>query len=387
MLTTSASTIRCLQLGMSWFPEQAGNGLDRVYYALSSNLPKVGVSVHGLVAGTDAVQRSSESRVMSFASDAAALPRRLLGLRTAVRRMLRTHPFDLVVSHFALYTAPVLDLIDGLPLVVHFHGPWAGESKAEGESRLTTGAKAAVERLVYRRATKFIVLSDAFRCVLHEHYGIPYDFIRIVPGGTDTARFDVALSREEARMALGWPTDRPILLSVRRLAHRMGLENLIDAMEMVRRHVPGALLLIAGKGPLKDDLNRRIASLGLQETVKLLGFVPEENLPIAFRAAEFSVVPTVALEGFGLITVESLAAGTPVLVTPNGGLPEVVRPLSCDLVLSGSGPHQMADRIVSVLNGTVRLPSAPDCRRYVHEHFDWTRVARQTRSVYEEVLS
>ncbi len=384
---TSVRPIRCLQIGMSWFPEQAGNGLDRVYHALATHLPDVGVSVRGLVAGSDEVRASSGGAVQSFGSDTAPLSIRLRGVRSAIRGELGAFPFDLVASHFALYMLPALDLITSLPLVVHFHGPWAGESAAEGERRISTAAKAAVERLVYRRAATFIVLSDAFRRVLNEEFRVPMDRIRIVPGGTDVQRFDIDASQEDARRALGWPVDRPILLSVRRLAHRMGLENLIDAMAIVRRRVPEIFLLIAGKGPIADDLSRRIAALGLEDSVRLLGFVPEKKLPYAFRAADLSIVPTVALEGFGLITVESLAAGTPVLVTPNGGLPEVAGPLSRDLVLSGDAPAQIAERVERVLTGDLELPSACECRRYARERYDWSEVARQTRKVYDEVLS
>ena len=69
---------------------------------------------------------------------------------------------DLVAAHFALYTAPLLDLIHRTPLVVHFHGPWALESAVEGSGRISVGAKRMIEQLVYRRAQRVIVLSYAF---------------------------------------------------------------------------------------------------------------------------------------------------------------------------------------------------------------------------------
>ncbi len=385
--TKSKVNIRTLQLGMSWFPEQAGNGLDRVYHALARHLPRAGVGVRGLVAGSEGVARTSGGAVQAFAPEAASLPGRLWALRQHVRRAVRREPVDLVAAHFALYTAPMLDLLDGRPLVVHFHGPWAGESEAEREHALIVKAKAALERLVYRRGARFIVLSEAFRHVLTTRYGVPEEHVRIVPGGVEVGRFDTGLSREEARRRLGWPADRPIILSVRRLARRMGLENLIEAMDHVRRHVPGALLFIAGKGPLAGELEARIAEAGLEQHVRLLGFVPDDDLPLAYRAATLSVVPTVALEGFGLITVESLAAGTPVLVTPVGGLPETVRGLDPALILESARTDALARRLVGVLRGDAALPSSDACQRYARERFDWPVVAARTRAVYEEVLS
>jgi glycosyltransferase involved in cell wall biosynthesis len=301
--------------------------------------------------------------------------------------MLERQPPDVVASHFALYAFPGLDLLKDHPLVVHFHGPWAHESRVEGERSLAFQAKAALERIVYRRGRLFVVLSQAFAGVLRDLYGVAEEDIRIVPGGVEVDRFDTGLMREEARERLSWPLDRPILLSVRRLYHRMGLENLIGAFREVHRRVPDALLYIAGKGPLAGDLHARITAEGLAEHVRLLGFVPDSDLPTVYRAADLSVVPTIALEGFGLITVESLAAGTPVLVTPVGGLPEVVRDLSPDLILPDADMMTMADRLTAILQGRVKLPATERCQMYARQRYDWPVIAHRTRRIYEEALA
>ena len=99
------------------------------------------------------------------------------------------------------------------------------------------------------------------------------------------------------------------------------------------------------------------------------------------------MVQSVALEGFGLITLESLAAGTPVLVTPVGGLPEVVENLSSNLIFPTQKEADMSDWIVDALTARLELPSSADCQAYARNHFDWPVIARQTRAVYEEVLS
>jgi glycosyltransferase involved in cell wall biosynthesis len=166
----------------------------------------------------------------------------------------------------------------------------------------------------------------------------------------------------------------------------MGIENLISAISEVRRQVPEVLLLIAGKGALSGELEEQVRSLGLEDNVRLLGFVPDEDLPIAYRAADLSIVPTVALEGFGLIAVESLAAGTPVLVTPVGGLPEVVRDLSADLMLPGSGTGDLVEGLVAALRGELALPDSEACRSYARARYDWPVIAARTREVYAEAL-
>ena len=150
--------------------------------------------------------------------------------------------------------------------------------------------------------------------------------------------------------------------------------------------MPDALVLIAGDGPLRGELERQITSFGLADTVRLLGFVPDAELPRAYRAADLTVVPTVALEGFGLIVVESLAAGTPCFVTPVGGLPEAVGGLSRALLLRSTGAEAIADGLADALTGATPLPSPRECVDFVRKHYDWPVIAERVRLVYEEAL-
>lgn len=358
-----------------------------MYFELLRHLPQSEVAVRGLVAGSSRITRESGQQIRAFALPDARLLVRWRALRRELRRILAEQQPDLVASHFAFYTFPALDLIRSYPLVLHFHGPWALEAQAEAERGLTVGIKTALERTVYRRGTCLITLSHAFRKVLHRHYGVPEDRIRVVPGGVEVRRFATALTRREAREQLGWPQDRPTLVTVRRLTRRMGLESLIGAIKEVRERVPEILLLIGGKGRLSRELSARVLSLGLEKNVRFLGFVSDEQLPLAYRAADLTVVPTVTLEGFGLIAVESLAAGTPVIVTPVGGLPEVVRDLSPALILPGTGVRSLAEGIGAALTGELSLPSARTCEGYVRSRYDWPVVAAHVRGVYEEALS
>ncbi len=370
---------------MGWLPEQPGNGLDRVYHSLAHALPGAGVDMTGLVVGSPEVSVSSSGRVTTFAPDSSSLPTRLLGARRAARKVLAAG-VDVVASHFALYTLPLLDLLEDTPLVVHFHGPWALESASEGDGSAKTWLKQMLETRVYQRADRCIVLSEAFRTLLHRTHGVPHNRIRVVPGGVDVDRFAVEASPSTARARLGWPQDRPIFLSVRRLARRMGLENLIEAFARVQEAHPDALLYIAGTGPLHAALEAQIRARGLTDHARLLGFVPDRDLPYAYRAADLSVVPTVQLEGFGLITVESLAAGTPVLVTPVGGLPETVRGLSEALILPDASIDALAHGLAAALRTPASLPTRSSCREYARATFGWPAIAHRTRDVYAEAV-
>ena len=383
---STVAALKVLQIGMGWFPEQAG-GLNRIFYGCHENLPSYNVELTGLVAGSNLANLEACEQIYSFATGESSLLKRWIAARNSARHLLAEKKPNIVAAHFALYTLPVLPLIQDIPLVVHFHGPWALEGNTEGNQSLKTWLKKQVELPTYRRADRFIVLSEAFRQVLHREYAVPLEKINIVPGGIDCDRFALALDQKAARARLAWPQDRPILFVVRRLAKRMGLENLIAAMVEVRRHYPETLLMIAGKGSLQTELQNQIEDLNLHESVKLLGFLPDEDLPLAYRAANLSIVPTVALEGFGLIIIESLATGTPVMGTPVGGIPEILEPLSADLLFSGTATEDLSQGIIEALRGERSLPSADTCRAYAEANYSWPIIAQKIKAVYEQTIA
>lgn len=378
--------MKILQIGLEWFPERGG-GLDRIFYDFSRYLPKVGVEVTGLVAGSTNVIFDSKGIVQAFAQPDASLWERWIKIRHLTKEYLNQRNYDLIASHFALYSFPILDIVGNRPLVVHFHGPWALESGIENHNFGIQCLKKNLEKFCYQHSTSFIVLSQAFKSVLHQEYHIPWDNIYIVPGGVDSEKFNLRFSAYEAQIQLDWPSDRPIIFCVRRLVKRMGLENLIDAIAEVRKYQPDILLKIAGTGKLSTLLQAQIKDLGLENHVHLLGYLAESQLPIAYRAANFSIVPSVDFEGFGLIILESLAAGTAVLGTPIGGIPEILSPFCSDLLLEGNSTQALAQGILEMLTGQRQLPNSKACQDYVKNHYNWPLITTQIKSVYQKSLT
>jgi glycosyltransferase involved in cell wall biosynthesis len=345
------------------------------------------VAVRALVAGTGAVAHETGGRVVGAGPHTAPLVRRLSSLRDEAARLMRADPDAIVVAHFALYAAPLLGLLRDRrhPFVFHFHGPWSQETYAEKVRGAMPRLKAQVERRVYQRANACIVLSGAFGRILNESFGVPWEKIYIIPGGVDCARFEVKETRAECRARLGWPANRPIVLAVRRLTHRMGLGQLIAAVVTLRKRVPDVLVLIAGQGPIEEELRTQIQRAQLEEHCRLIGFIAEDDLPSAYRAADLTVVPSVALEGYGLIVPESLAAGTPALVTPVGGLPETVEGLAPHLVFEDASAIAIAKGLGDALTGAVPMPTADECRAYARRRNDWSVIVEQVRRVYDGV--
>src|SRR5207245_6499995 len=118
--------------------------------------------------------------------------------------------------------------------------------------------------------------------------------------------------------------------------------------------------------------------LGVAAPVRFLGFVPEADLPLYYQAADCFVLPTRELEGFGLVTVEALACGTPVLGTPIGATPELLDPLDPGLVFDATTPEAIGERLVEFLNRLEHDPGAvarlrQAARAHAERHYGWDR--------------
>jgi len=368
-----------IELGMHWFP-QGGGGADRYLHGLVCAMQSNGLQPKTIVFGKPDPSLS-DVRILPMAS----LPARLWAIRKAAVAASAECSGRLIASHFALYALPVIDMLKRHSFVVHFHGPWAEESKAERASAVAVAVKHMVERQVYHAADRLITLSQAFADILVQDYAVEPSRVTVIPGGVDTSAFRGDEDRRAARSLLKWPQDRRIVLAVRRLRRRMGIELLIDAAALVRQRDPECLFLIAGVGDERPALERRIIDLQLQDHVRLIGFVPDAELASAYRAADCTVMPSIALEGFGLAAVESLAAGTPCLGTPVGGLPEALMPLDPRLVFRDVSVEAIAQGLLDwFASPTV---TRDQCQTYARERFDWNVVLPKVLAVYDEAIA
>ena len=367
-------------LGNNWFPDRPG-GLDRYIYELVHTLatPDTEIDLFGI--GLPEKTTVSSIQLQNLAEPSTSLGQRLYSAYRNSRSINSSKP-DAINIHFALYgLAAIPNLPKDIPITCTFHGPWAIESHQEGDSQIGVWLKKRMEQQVYDRCDRFIVLSKAFGQILHQEYGIPWDKINVIPGGVDTQRFNNTLSRQQARKKLGWPQDRFIMFTPRRLVHRMGLSKLLSAITHLGANKRDLWLAIAGKGPLRDTLEEQSRSLGLNRCVNFLGFLPDEDLPIAYQAADLTIMPSQSLEGFGLVLLESLASGTPVLCTPVGGMPEVLKDFSPECITDSPNEGAIATTLKAILADNIKLPDRDACRYYATKRFGWPSIAEQVKQV------
>lgn len=206
-----------------------------------------------------------------------------------------------------------------------------------------------IERWTMCRSTSVIVESQFMKERVISNHQVPQERIYLIPAAADTSRFKPSADRKSLRARMRLPEDHIILFTVRNLVPRMGLENLIKAVKEIEISDCKLLVIIGGEGPLRQSLEQLTRTLNLESKVIHKGFIPENDLAAYYQSADLVVMPTYALEGFGLVTVEALACGTPVLGTPVGATPEILGQIDPRLVAKGNDYRSIAEALMNIL--------------------------------------
>jgi len=245
-----------------------------------------------------------------------------------------------------------------------------------------------VEKTLLKRSHRILVLSDYTRKRLNEVYGLRGPKITVIPGGVDIDRFRPVAKKAPIRHHLGIPEDSAILFTVRNLEPRMGLENLILAFKVVVEKRPDTFLVLGGKGPLEPELRDLVRDCGLADLVRFTGYIAEDTLPAYYQMADLFILPTLDLEGFGLVTVEALASGLPVLGTPVGGTREILAHMGPEFLFADTTPESMASLILESVQTWAGDPQAyrqisKKCRRVAEHYYSWEAHITQLESVFQ----
>lgn len=361
---------------MGWVGEQPG-GLNRYVDDLLKALAADDVWPRCVVVGDDNEDAPSAYEFVARRSD--PLRRRLAAFAKRANQLAADA--DVVDVHFALNAGLSLrGRVGRMPMVAHFHGPYADEARAMGEREVVIRIKRLLERRVLKRAICIVTLSDAFASTVADDYGVDRSKIRVIRPGVDLDRFSPG-DKRAAREQLGLPLEGDVVAVVRRLVPRMGIDVLLQAWQ--RLDTSNATLVIAGEGPERAALEGSVAGA---HDVRFVGRLTDGELVALLRAADVMVVPSTELEGFGLVTLEALACGCPVIVTDAGGLAEVPRQLDASAVVAAADVGALARRLASWRDGSQPLRPAGECRAFA-EQFSWTEVARAHRALYDEVAN
>jgi glycosyltransferase involved in cell wall biosynthesis len=255
----------------------------------------------------------------------------------ALGGLLRAQRFDLVHAHVYASEVAVAEAARGtrVPLVLseHTEAPWRG------------GRERALSRLTFRRADHLIAVSTAIRRQLVEQFGVPAEKVSYVANA-------VRPFADEAP-APALPEGGPLIGRVARLQPEKGIDVFLRAAAAVAARVPAARFLVVGDGPLRDELPALAAELGIADRVRFLGHRPDARAIIA--RLDVLAVSSIT-DGSPLVNLEAMAAGTPIVASACGGIPDQIRDGRDGLLVAPGDAAALA-------RGLLRLVEEPELAR------------------------
>jgi glycosyltransferase involved in cell wall biosynthesis len=213
------------------------------------------------------------------------------------------------------------------------------------------------------------------------------DKIVVIPNGINIVESDIVYSKEKCKEKLGLPLDGSIILFLGNLVPYKGPDVLVKAMSRIVKDVPDTKLFFVGKGVMRDELEMLSKKLGVEKNVKFTGFVEEGLKHFYYRAADVFVLPsTMSTESFGIVNLEAMACGVPIVASRIGGIPDVVKDGENGLLVPPRDSNALADAIIYLLeNEEVRNKMGKNGRKKV-EVYSWERIAEETEKVYLSLI-
>jgi len=201
-----------------------------------------------------------------------------------------------------------------------------------------------------------------------------------IPNGFDKKKF-YPLNKEVCRDKLNLPKNKKIIFSLSNLIERKGYKYSIESISRVIKKKKDILYLIGGSGPLKDKLQKQIVDSNLQDGVRLVGSIPDDKLNLWMNACDLFVLPSLS-ESFGIVQIEALACGKPVVATKNGGSEEIITSKDYGLLCEPANPEDLAEKIL------IGLDKKWDKNKILNysTKFMWSKITKEIIDVYKRVL-
>lgn len=298
--------------------------------------------------------------------------------------------FDLIHDHDWLSGFATVALKNNfrLPLLSTIHATEMGRNKGQLYGEMQRSIHMAEWWLTFD-SWRIIACSQYMSWEVQTYFGAPPEKITVIPNGVDATRFDHLRGLDLSAFRAGYARpDQPIVYYVGRMVPQKGLQVIVEAAPYVLREWPGVKFVLAGGGSgYVSELSAKARELGVADNIIFTGRVPDEVRDGLFMVANAAVFPSI-YEPFGIVALEAMAAGTPVIVSDVGGLSEVVDLHETGIKVYPDDPQSLAWGILHTLKHPDWAQArARNAERVVREEFNWDLIAKKTIDVYDRVVS
>lgn len=382
-------------LTLSWeYPPCTIGGLAKHVAGLNRALATNGVDVNIVTVGENQEKSYQEDGVSVYTVSPHSLPANdfiseiqhlnFSLLERAVKLINEWGHVDIIHAHdwLVAFCASALKNIYQLPLVSTIHATEYGRNNG-----LHTDMQryiSSVEWWLTYESWKVIVCSQSMQEEINYIFQTPQDKIRVINNGIDLREIKVSQTIPRTKYA---SPDENIVLFVGRLVPEKGVQVLIEGISKALAFNPKFKLLIAGKGPYENCLKDLVRMKGLENKVNFLGFISDEERDILYRYADCIVFPSL-YEPFGIVALEGMVSGNPVVVSDTGGLKEIVEHEVNGLKCIPGDPDSLKEQIIRTFTDKSLVSKMVETAlKEVKNKYSWASIAQETYKLYEEILA
>jgi glycosyltransferase involved in cell wall biosynthesis len=385
-----------MKIGMlTWeYPPRIVGGIARHCYGLAKALATLGNEVHIFTLdfpGTPAYEETPEGvkihRVACELGHPNFLTWVLLFNHFIEKRMAdvsREMRFDVLHVHDWL-TAPAgitFKHSTSKPMVLTMHSTEHGRSGIHNPDSSTIDG---IEWWATYEASKVITTSGPMKHEVCGHFKLPWEKVEIIPNAVDPSKYHGSIDREAVRNRYGVQPHEKLILSVGRLVPQKGIEYLIQAVPNVAWRHPEAKFVIVGEGWYRDHLQYLAGTTGQAWRINFTGFIPDQELIALTMSADVLVISSI-YEPFGIVALEGMAAGVPVVASQVGGLTEIIEHDKTGVLVYPRNPDSIAWGIDHVLsNPELAKWLVQNAKKVVQKVYSWEAIAKKTVKLYKEV--
>ncbi len=242
----------------------------------------------------------------------------------------------------------------------------------------------AIGKQVLNEVDKIIVVSNATKKYVLT-LGANPEKVEVLHNGVDLNRFKpLSEVKDQMRKKLSISKDAKVVLTVRRIVYKNGIDTLLESAEIAVKRNPKLVFVVVGKGPDSEEVKEKIGQLRMQNNFRLTGFVSDENLPLYYNVADLFALPSKSGEGLPLVVLEAMSCGLPVIATNVGGTSEVMSEDYGKLVPPNS-PDSLAEALVEFSRKDLTALKK-DLRTMMEQKYSWDKNVEKLSEIYEELI-
>lgn len=293
--------------------------------------------------------------------------------------------FDVIHAHdwLVAYAAKSLKNAYDIPIVATIHATEAGRNSGIHDE--TQRYINDTEWMLTYEANEVIVNSNYMKCELQKNFGLPFEKINVIPNGVNLTMYSGVERDYDFRRNYAADNEK-IILYAGRLVYEKGVQYLIGAMPKILQNYHDAKLVIAGKGGMIDELKAEVEHLGLGNKVYFTGYMDHKSLCKLYKCADIAVFPS-TYEPFGIVALEGMLAGNPIVVSDIGGLNEIVEHGVNGMKSYAGNSNSIADSILTLLfDHKLCNEISKNAKNKVKELYNWTKIAQDTHFSYQKAI-